>query len=192
MGIKMLIICKQKNFSDIPNNPVSVLHAIPSKPAVILFCSTEFWIALQLTIWVNNKYAIINMNYVKCWLIIEVLANHHELFIWEITRKIKQTQCVKTKEIQDLLLVKAKWGKPGFQFNDIWTGGHWPRKGVWGCAVVMTPFFQASRRSLAYQFTIIAPLLRPPFSNFRKFFHFQPCFGQNFNSQDVNFPNSVP
>ena len=68
-------------------------------------------------------------------------------------------------------------------------GGHWPRKGVWGCAAVMTPFFQASRRSLAYQFTIIAPLLCPPFSNFRKFFHFQPCFGQNFSSQDANFPN---
>ena len=53
----------------------------------------------------------------------------------------------------------------------------------------MTPFFQASRRSLAYQFTIIAPLLCPPFSNVRKFFHFQPCFGQNFSSQDANFPN---
>ena len=53
----------------------------------------------------------------------------------------------------------------------------------------MTPFFQASRRSLAYQFTIIAPLICPPFSNFRKFFHFQPCFGQNFSSQDANFPN---
>ena len=68
-------------------------------------------------------------------------------------------------------------------------GGHWPRKGVWGCAAVMTPFFQASRRSLAYQFTIIAPLICPPFSNFRNFFHFQPCFGQNFSFQDVNFPN---
>ena len=64
-----------------------------------------------------------------------------------------------------------------------------PRKGVWGCAAVMTPFFQASRRSLAYQFTIIAPLLCPPFSNFRKIFNFQPCFGQNFSSQDANFPN---
>ena len=53
----------------------------------------------------------------------------------------------------------------------------------------MTPFFQASRHSLAYQFTIIAPLLCPPFSNFRKVFHFQPCFGQNFSSQDANFPN---
>ena len=68
-------------------------------------------------------------------------------------------------------------------------GGHWPRKGVWGCAAVMTPFFQATRRSLAYQFTIIAPLLMPPFSNFRKIFHFYPCFGQNFSSQDANFPN---
>ena len=68
-------------------------------------------------------------------------------------------------------------------------GGHWPRKGVWGCAAVMTPFFQASRGSLAYQFTIIAPLLCPPFSNFRKIFNFQPCFGQNFSSQDANFPN---
>ena len=38
---------------------------------------------------------------------------------------------------------------------------HW--KGVWGCAAVMTPFFQASRRSLAYQFTVNAPFLRPPF-----------------------------
>ena len=68
-------------------------------------------------------------------------------------------------------------------------GGHWPRKGVWGCTAVMTPFFQASRRSLAYQFAIIAPLLCPPFSNFRKIFNFQPCFGQNFSSQDANFPN---
>ena len=31
--------------------------------------------------------------------------------------------------------------------------------------------------------------LMPPFSNFRKNFHFQPCFGQNFSSQDANFPN---
>ena len=53
----------------------------------------------------------------------------------------------------------------------------------------MTPFFQATQRSLAYQFTIIAPLLCPPFSNFWKNFHFQPCFGQNFSSQDTNFPN---
>ena len=51
----------------------------------------------------------------------------------------------------------------------------------------MTPFFQASRRSLAYQFTVNAPLLWPPFSIFRKFFYFQPCFGQNSSSVDTNF-----
>ena len=29
----------------------------------------------------------------------------------------------------------------------------------------------------------------PPFSILRKFLHFQPCFVQNFSSQDENFPN---
>ena len=28
-----------------------------------------------------------------------------------------------------------------------------------------------------------------PFSILRKMFHFQPCFGQNFSSQEANFPN---
>ena len=51
----------------------------------------------------------------------------------------------------------------------------------------MTPFFQASRRSLAYQFTVNAPLLCPLFSIFRKLLHFQPCSGQNFSSLDPNF-----
>ena len=31
--------------------------------------------------------------------------------------------------------------------------------------------------------------LMPPFSNCKKNFHFQPCFGQNFSSQGANFPN---
>ena len=53
--------------------------------------------------------------------------------------------------------------------------------------MVMTPFFQASRPSLAYQFTINAPLLSPLFSIFRKFLYFQPCFGQNSSSLDPNF-----
>ena len=43
-------------------------------------------------------------------------------------------------------------------------GGHSHWKGVWGCAAVMTPFFQASRGSLAYQFTVNAPFLWLPFS----------------------------
>ena len=66
-------------------------------------------------------------------------------------------------------------------------GGHSHWKGVWGCAAVMTPFFQASRCSLAHQFTINAPLLCPLFSIFRNFLHFQPCFGQNLSSLDPNF-----
>ena len=66
-------------------------------------------------------------------------------------------------------------------------GGHSHWKGVWGCAAVMTPFFQTSHRSLAYQFTVNAPLLCPFFSIFRKFLHFQPCFGQNSSSLDPNF-----
>ena len=68
-------------------------------------------------------------------------------------------------------------------------GGHSHWKGVWGCAAVMTPFFQASRRSLAYQFTVNGPLLRPPFSIFRKFLDFQPCFGQNSSSLGPIFWN---
>ena len=71
--------------------------------------------------------------------------------------------------------------------NYVARGGHSHWKGVWGCAAVMTPFFRASCRSLAHQFTLNAPLLCPLFSIFRKFLHFQPCFGQNYSSLDPNF-----
>ena len=50
-----------------------------------------------------------------------------------------------------------------------WGGGHSHMKGVWRCAAVMTPFFQVIRRSLAYQFTVNAPLLWLPFSCFFAF-----------------------
>ena len=62
---------------------------------------------------------------------------------------------------------------------------HW--KGVWGCAVVMTPFFHASRRSLAYHIYRQCAALVTPFSIFRKCLHFQPCFGHNSSSLDTNF-----
>ena len=61
---------------------------------------------------------------------------------------------------------------------------HW--KVSRGCAAVMTPFFQASQRSLAYQFTLDASLMYSPFSILRKMLH---CFVQNFSSQDENFQN---
>ena len=64
---------------------------------------------------------------------------------------------------------------------------HW--KVIWGCATVTTPFFQASWHFLAYQFTLNAPLMCPAFSILRKIMDFQSCFGQNFSSQDANFPN---
>ena len=70
-------------------------------------------------------------------------------------------------------------------------GAHWPRKGVWGCAEVMAPFFSGQsalpRLPIYHHCTALVP--PPLFSNFWKNFHFQPCFGQNFNSQDANFPN---
>ena len=66
-------------------------------------------------------------------------------------------------------------------------GGHSHWKGVWGCAAVMTSFFQSTCRSLAHQFTLNVPLLCPLFSILRKFLHFQPCFGQNSSSLDPNF-----
>ena len=39
------------------------------------------------------------------------------------------------------------------------------------------------------KFTINALLMCPHHLNFKKILHFQPCFGQNFSSQDANFPN---
>ena len=59
-------------------------------------------------------------------------------------------------------------------------GGHSHWKGVWGCAAVMTPFFQASRRSLAHQFTLNVPLLCPPVFNFQNIFAFSTMFWPKF------------
>ena len=54
----------------------------------------------------------------------------------------------------------------------------------------MTPFFQASHCSLAYQFTVNAPLLCPLFLIFIKSLQFQPWFAQNCSSLDpIFFPN---
>ena len=39
------------------------------------------------------------------------------------------------------------------------------------------------------KFAINASLMCPHHLNFKKILHFQPCFGQNFSSQDANFPN---
>ena len=68
--------------------------------------------------------------------------------------------------------------------------GHWPRKGVWECAAVMTLFIQASWRSLVFQFTINAPLMCLHFQLIEKNLHIQPSFGvkfPSFCSQDPSF-----
>ena len=51
------------------------------------------------------------------------------------------------------------------------------------------PLFQISWRALTYQFSINLLLMCPPIFNFRHILVFQPCFGQNFSSQDPNFPH---
>ena len=76
----------------------------------------------------------------------------------------------------------------------------------------MTPFFQASQRSLAYQFTTNVPLMCPPFSIFRQFCIFSlvlakisalktqifqifvpktPYFSRKIRSLDPTFENRV-
>ena len=71
-----------------------------------------------------------------------------------------------------LVLSHEPKGKEPCYLPNAWTithNRHVPLKGhshwkvVRGCAAVMTPFFHASRRSLAYQFTVNAPLMCPPF-----------------------------
>ena len=44
-------------------------------------------------------------------------------------------------------------------------------------------------RPVGASFTINVSLMCPPPFKFLEMLHFQPCFGQNFSSQDANFPN---
>ena len=64
-----------------------------------------------------------------------------------------------TKYKQDNMI----WDHHSFTRLQWWQGrwGHSHWKVVRGCAAVMTPFFQTCQRSLAYQFTINAPLMCP-------------------------------
>ena len=57
-----------------------------------------------------------------------------------------------------------------------------PLEGGMGICCGHDPFFQASRGSIAYHFTINVPLIcpPPPFSIFRKILHLQPCFRLKF------------
>ena len=54
------------------------------------------------------------------------------------------------------------------------------------------PFFQASRCSLNLPSMRRSCAPPPHHLNFKKILHFQPCFGQDFSSQDANFQMFVP
>ena len=69
-------------------------------------------------------------------------------------------------------------------------GGHWPR-GM-GMCCGHDPLFSGHPALLSLPIYHHCAALMPPFSNFRKNFHFQPCFGQNFSCQDTNFCSLDP
>ena len=53
-------------------------------------------------------------------------------------------------------------------------GGHWPRKGVWGCAALKTPFSRLSCRSQGSHFKQKSQFTRPPFEKIWKFSAYKP------------------
>ena len=71
-------------------------------------------------------------------------------------------------------------------------GGHSHWKVVPGCAAVMIPFFQASRRSLAYQFTINVLLMCPHFQFLEKFNIFSLDLAKILTLKMQSFQISVP
>ena len=54
-------------------------------------------------------------------------------------------------------------------FRDFAPGGHWPRKRVWGCATLKTPFSRLSCRSQGSHFKPKSQFTRPPFEKIWKF-----------------------
>ena len=60
------------------------------------------------------------------------------------------------------------WSGPG--------GGYWPRKGVWGCAALKTPFSRLSCRSQGSHFKQKSQFTRPPSEKIWKFQPLQPQF----------------
>ena len=68
-------------------------------------------------------------------------------------------------------------------------GGHWPRKGVWGCAALKTPFSHLSCRSQGSYFKQKSQFTRPPFEKIWKFYPQQPQFYLNLSSQAPKFWN---
>ena len=66
------------------------------------------------------------------------------------------------------------------------TGGHWPRKGVWGCAALKTPFSHLSCSLQGSHFKQKSQFTRPPFEKLGNFSLYSLNFCQNFSSQAPN------
>ena len=62
-------------------------------------------------------------------------------------------------------------------------GGHWPRKWVWGCAALKTPFSRLSCSSQGSRFKHKCQFTRPPFEKIWKFLPYSLNFCPNFSSQ---------
>ena len=75
----------------------------------------------------------------------------------------------------------------------MWTrtrGGHWPRKGVWGCAALKTPFSRLSCRSLRVPFQAKESVHKTPFW-LRKFGNFS-LYSLNFHPNLEIFSSQAP
>ena len=68
-------------------------------------------------------------------------------------------------------------------------GGHWPRKGVWGCAALKTPFLCLSCRSQGSHFKQKSSSQDPLLRKFGNFSRYSLNFHPSFSSQTPKFGN---
>ena len=68
-------------------------------------------------------------------------------------------------------------------------GGHWPRKWVWGCAALKTPFSRISCRSQGSHFKVGVSSQDPLLRKFGNFSLYSLNFCPNFSSQAPKFEN---
>ena len=70
-----------------------------------------------------------------------------------------------------------------------WGGGHWPRKGVWGCATLKTPFSRLSCSSQGSHFKRKSQFTRPLLRKFGNFSLYSLNLCPNVSSQTAKFEN---
>ena len=102
----------------------------------------------------------------------------------EVAIAVISTQSTYTYRVGLRIVVIATFNKA-----DLPRGGHWPRKGVWGCAALKTPFSRLSCRSQGSHFKQKSQFTRPPFEKFGNFSLYSLNFHPNFSSQAPKFGN---